>query len=407
MRTILLVILCVAACKGKGAGGGQSFHDGVQALCDLPDHVPAPGESYEKRLAGVAAWAESNIKNPEVRQLGGMTGNKASLVAAAQKANVAPCKLADNDMALQSFADAMQIVCSAPATADGAYFKGHLLNPDVIKLFSALAEASPADQAAKMQAAITRAGLGGCAIVEKMTARTVEHAPTVTGVHLAELAPRAVTVAASQSGIAVESKPIVAVTNGAVAPGELETVANHTVIKVVDRFLATLAAEAKTHGGALPRVQLVVDPAVPAALLLELVDTADHAGFKDLALVVNADGAARAIPFTRGTGTGAGLQPVAAIAGDKISVYSVSGQEGTAQQPKATVASSTELVTTLAEIVARRFKPGQRTDEDRWITVAVATTVPVQRIAEILAVIRANKDGSELFPRVGLSAVLK
>lgn len=401
MRRFLLV-LCLVACKHKSASDGQSFHDGVQALCDLPDHVPAPGDSYERRLAGTVAWADANIKNPEVKQLGGLTGSKDALVAAAQKANVAPCKLVDNGMALQSFADAMEAICAAPATGAPAYLKSHLLNPEAITLFSAIGAAAPADGVAKMQAAVAKAGLGGCALLERVAAKTVEHAPTVTGVHLAELAPRAVTVVASPNSITVENKSIVAVTNGAVAPAELETVANHTVIKLVTKFMTTLAAQAKAHGGALPRVQLVIDPAVPAALLIELAGSAAQAGFKDLALVVNADGGARAIPF-RVDLVGAGLQPVAAISGDKIVVYSLSGQEGTAQQPKATVASPAELVTTLADIVGRRFKPGQRTDQDRQITITVDPTVPVQRVADVFAVVRAGKDGGELFPQIGLA----
>ncbi|MEO8554990.1 MAG: hypothetical protein ABI678_33655, partial [Kofleriaceae bacterium] len=194
MRTFLLVVLCLAACKHEAKSEGQSFHDGVQALCDLPDHVPPPGESYEKRLAGTLAWADANIKNPEVKQLGRLTGKPDAIVAAAQKANVTPCKLVDNGMALQSFADAMQAVCAAPAAGDPAYFKGHLLNPEVIKLFSALGDVAPADRVARMQAAVTKAGLGACALLERMAAKTVDHAPTVTGVHLAELAPRGVTV---------------------------------------------------------------------------------------------------------------------------------------------------------------------------------------------------------------------
>ena len=63
MRIYWLVILWAAACK---SGSGQSFHDGVQALCDLPAHVPDTGESYEVRLAAAGKCAEANVTNSDV-----------------------------------------------------------------------------------------------------------------------------------------------------------------------------------------------------------------------------------------------------------------------------------------------------------------------------------------------------
>src|SRR4051812_24190259 len=207
MRRFLLVVLCLVACKHKPASDGQSFHDGVQALCDVPDHVPA-GDSYEKRLAGTMAWADANIQNPEVKQLGGLTGTKEALVAAARKANVAPCKLADNGMALQSFAEALEAVCAAPPSGDPASSKRRVLNPEVIELLRSMDDASPADRVTRMQAAVARAGLGGCAVLEKIAAKPIDHAPTVTGVHFAELAPGAVSVLVSPSSITVANKPI-------------------------------------------------------------------------------------------------------------------------------------------------------------------------------------------------------
>lgn len=383
MRWLLLLVLI--ACKSKPAAPtGQSFHDGVQALCDLPDHVPA-GATPEQRLAGVATWSTANITNGEVVLL---TGKKDALAAAAQKAGVAPCKLVDNDMALQSFTAAMKLVCNAPATADPAYYKSNLLNPEVIALFGALGNLSPADRSAKMQAAVDRAALGSCALFEKMAAATVEHAPAITGgMRLSELAPRGVTVVASQSMISIDQKALVSVANGVA-----------TDLPVVDRYLA---AEVQARGTPLPRLQIEIDPKLPASMLASLVTAADRAGFRDLALVVNADGASRAIPFAR-AGAPTGLELVIGITADKLVLYSANGQEGTAQQPKASVATPAELVVALVEIASRRFKVGQRTDDDRRIIVAPDPTVTVQRVADVLAVIRATKDGNDLFPLVTL-----
>ncbi|MEO6775586.1 MAG: hypothetical protein ABI467_21675 [Kofleriaceae bacterium] len=390
MRTLWIVVLCLCACKGHHQDK-QSFHDGVQALCDLPDHVPDSGQPYDQRLAAVSAWATANITNPDVHKLGGLAATKDALAAAVQRAGLAHCKLLDNGMALQSFTEGMKVMCAGKPD-DPAYFKGHLLNRDVIELFEAFAKVAPAERAAKLRAAVARANLGSCALLEKLVAAPAANAPAVTGLGLVELAPHAVSIVATESGVAVEGKPIAQIANGALAPAELATIGH---------FLTELAAT--TKGGTLTRVQLVVAPTLTAQVLNELVDTIDHAGYKDLALVVNADGVSRAIPFVRReVAAGKGVRPIVAIAGSTLRLYSGDGSEGTAAQPKATVASPAELAAALNELAARRWH-GKRTDDDRWLYVTDDPTTPIQRVADVLAVMRATQDGGELFPRIALA----
>src|SRR5574337_1355788 len=133
MRVLALVVV-LAACGHKA---DQSYADGVRALCDLPNHVPPPDQPYDKRLAGLGAWAEANITNSEAKAIGG-EGN-ADLQKAVAKAGVEHCLLLDYDMQLQRFSDAMTVVCTANA-ADPTYFKSHLLNTEVIRLMGALGD---------------------------------------------------------------------------------------------------------------------------------------------------------------------------------------------------------------------------------------------------------------------------
>jgi hypothetical protein len=93
-----------------------------------------------------------------------------------------------------------------------------------------------------------------------------------------------------------------------------------------------------------------------------------------------------------------------AFSKDKLLVWSISGQEGTLQKPKATVATAGELAPVLGEIVARRWKTTPRSEDDRSIIVMIDPAVPMQRIAEVLAAVRAMPDGKELFPSILLSS---
>src|SRR5258705_11293537 len=99
----LATCLVLAACSSgtpepsaTPAAATQSFRDGVQALCDVPDHVPDNGEPYDKRLAAVADWAEHQVTNPDAKQVGNLhdlAANRDALAAAVKKASVEHCKL--------------------------------------------------------------------------------------------------------------------------------------------------------------------------------------------------------------------------------------------------------------------------------------------------------------------------
>lgn len=369
MRTLWIVMLGLCACKGHSKAHVQSFKDGVQALCDVPGHVPLAPTAAE-RIAGAKAWVAANVTNPDVQRLGGVDVKPELLAAAVEQAGLSQCTLINNDLALQNFEEALKDVCKRGAQAQ-------VLNPKVRMLVEG--DAPPAKRIADLRAAVASANLGACPYLEKLQAVPAANAPTVTGLGLVELAPSAISITASDAGVVVAGKPVDRAK--------------------LDAAMTELAAARST----LTRVQILVAPALTAQVLDDLVDAISHAGYKDLALVVNADGVSRAIPFTRSdVATGKGVRPIVAIDATTFRLSSADGSEGTAQQPKATLASPAQLAAALTELATRRWN-GKRTDEDRWLYVTIDPATPIQRVADALAVVRATKDGGELFPRIAIT----
>ena len=291
----------------------------------------------------------------------------------------------------------MKLLCSASSTHDAAYFKSHLLNPDVISMFAAMGDLSPADRMARMREAIAKAGLTSCALTEHMSAAPA-NAPKVTGAGFVELDASAPVVVATQNGIVIEGKMILALRDGAVAPDELEGGAMGIALPRVREFMKALLA-------AKP-VQLVIDPHLTYKVLVELIFTIKQLGIADFSIVVAVGDAAKGIPLTLRTATPGprpGVRPVVSIDGDKLLLWSISGTEGTLKKPKLVAATAAEIGKALAEIVGRRWSTGKRSDDDRSIVVMAAGTTPMQTVADVLAVVRATPDGKELFPLIDLS----
>jgi biopolymer transport protein ExbD len=326
-----------------------------------------------------------------------------------QKAGVAQCKLLDNGMALQSFADAMKLACGAPPS-DPAYFRANLLNPEVIQLFGALGNVLPQERAARVHAAIARAQITSCPAIDAATHAQAD-VPKVHGAGFVSPDYPTLAVVATDHGIVIDGKAIVAVTNGAVDPAEIDGGALGIEIHRVHDFIKA-AADALATRGTPTRVQLVIAPALPYRLLVQLAYSAKRAGITDFGLVVSVADALAAIPIRipdkRPPGTTpTGLQLMVAITDDKLTLWSASGSEGTLQKPKVVTTSCDELAKALAEIRDRRWPDSKRPDADRSIFVLADSGIAVQRVADVLAVVRATADGKELFPDVVLSTGLQ
>jgi hypothetical protein len=364
-----------------------------------------------QRLAAVARWADANVTNPDARKIGSVDHDldKERLANAAKKAGILRCKLLDNGMALQSYADAMKVVCNAPTSDLPAYFKGHLLNPEVIRLFATLEDYNPADRVQRISDAIARAGITSCASLPKF-ARSALTVPTVQDGGLVDVEPLAPMVIATTQSISIDGKAIIALENGAIAPDELEGGAQGIMIPRVREFLRALAAQLPP-AAQMPALELALDPSLTGRVLFDLAFSSARGGFTRLGLVVHAGAGNKAIPIELPQKRPATTQPGPAPLGmalafskDKLLVWSISGQEGTLQKPKATVATAGELAPVLGEIVARRWKTTPRSEDDRSIIVMIDPAVPMQRIAEVLAAVRAMPDGKELFPSILLSS---
>ena len=91
---------------------------------------------------------------------------------------------------------------------------------------------------------------------------------------------------------------------------------------------------------------------------------------------------------------------------DKLLVWSVTGEEGTLRDPKATLAptDTAKLSAVLAEIVQRRWPYGVRPADGNRIVVQADGDIPMQTVASIFGAVRATPDGKPLFPDIMLSS---
>jgi hypothetical protein len=345
-----------------------------------------------------------------------LEANKQALTDASKKAGVMSCKLLDNGMALQSFADAMKVVCAAPTQPhlDGAhkpdpsaYLRSHLLNPEVIRMVERLGNLTPGDQMNVLRDAMSRAGLASCALVDLAARQQARQAPTVHGGGFVEVG-QGPTVAATAEAIIVEGKPVVSLKNGAVDPVEIDGSWGLKIPRLVK--ITKAIADARGPGS---RVNLLVDPGLSYKTLLHLIVSTKEAGFREFDVVVDVANEMKAIPIkipdhvepaALALGSPPWLKMVVTIDKDKLLLWSISGKEGTLQKPKLVAHTPDEIAAALARIVDERWHGGTRPEDDRSIVVMADNSTMMQRVADVLAVVRVGADGKELFPNILLSS---
>jgi biopolymer transport protein TolR len=107
------------------------------------------------------------------------------------------------------------------------------------------------------------------------------------------------------------------------------------------------------------------------------------------------------------------LQLAIAITQTKISLFSLSGQEGTLEAPRVEIAASKpaeeydlgELTEAAAEIVARRWPDrGDRPDKSTEVILIPDPEIPYHVIVAVMDAVRATTDGQLLFPDVIFSS---
>jgi biopolymer transport protein ExbD len=300
----------------------------------------------------------------------------------------------------QSFTEAMQLVCDAPSTHDASYFKTHLSNPEVIREFAAIGDSSPADRMTRMRAAVAKAGLASCKLLDQMAAVTIEHAPKVAAAPGAiDLDDRSPVVIATPTAIVIDGKAILQLTDGQPTADELQGSAHDIKLPRVTSFLKATLEELSRHG-AVPRLALVVDPQLTYKLFIQLVYSAKQAGFRDFGIVVTVGTATKVIPITlpdKAPPVPGALGLMLGVTSKNLLLWSISGQEGTLQAPKVTTTRTDELAKALADIATRHAA-------DKDIIVMADEPTPMQAVAEAYAVVRKTADGHDLFPTILLSA---
>ena len=321
---------------------------------------------------------------------------------------VCACKgSAKESAAGQSFAEGMKLICDAPAN-DPVYFKTNLKNVDVVKLVGSIGGLAPAERVKRMRDAVAKAGLTSCAFIDAQAAAPFEHVPKVAAAPGASEVGDGPMLIATSTGIVVDGKALIAITNGQPDPAEIEGGAIGLVLPRVERFLAAMI-QADAKRDPMQPLQLVIDPKLPYKLLIQVMFSAKKAGFVSFGIVVSAGGVTKSIPLVlpdradpKHPDPTQPLGMMVALNNGKLLLWSTSGVEGTLQAPK-TVTSPADLVKALDEIRTRRWTKAPRSDVDNQIIVMANATDSMQSVAEVLAVVRATPDGRDLFPRILLS----
>src|SRR5262249_16690923 len=143
---------------------------------------------------------------------------------------------------------------------------------------------------------------------------------------------------------------------------------------------------------------VAIDKSLPYKLFAEVLYSTKAAGVRELAIAARGkqlgvvpmtvpDKSAKSDVSAGSTGL---LQLKVELTKDKVTLWSVSGLEGTSGAPKL-IAARTEmakLTAALAEIVKRRFAV-RRADADRSIIVMVSGGTPMQDILDVLVAVRS------------------
>ncbi len=295
----------------------------------------------------------------------------------------------------QSFHDAIRLICNPPANANAAYWKANLRNPEAITLFESIGDLAMADRQRAMKGALQKADLGRCPAFEQAAKQPFAFAPAVPAAPGAlELDPKATVVTATAREIAIDGKRIVGLTDGAPDPSDVAAAG----VPKVQGYLGVVSAEARKAGGTVPPVALVIAPQLTYQRLIELVMNAKAAGFTSYGVVVKVGDQPAVLPITlpASTASTAGTRLVVTVTGDSYLVWSLGGEDGTLQAPKLTAKTPAELASGLVAIAGRH-------PDAKAIILMAANKESIQRVVEVMAVLRKAPDGRDLFAETWLS----
>jgi hypothetical protein len=211
----------------------------------------------------------------------------------------------------------------------------------------------------------------------------------VTGPGVEPAHPLAATVFYSLHQLSVDDDALIDIgTDGLIAPS------------VMDNILLTLEQRVKSDDP----VGIALDGTLTFVRVATFLGRLKSAGFKNIVLLTRERGQ---IPLTLPDPDelGNGLRPYVSVQSNVISLYSLSGEEGTTAAPKLSIpvsAGTTKLTAALAEIVQRRWPTGTRTPADLTITIQMEQTASALLMMQLIAAVRADSSRA-LFPRVFLT----
>ncbi len=365
------ITLALASGVGAGCGGEQSYAAGVKIICDAPDKAGVERVAPADRQRVISEWASKRLKNKRARslfaELGSSTarGRKKLLQDAARETGLDTCALAQG---------------VAP------------IRPEVLRR---LAEVPPA--------------------------------------HFVDIPGDAPTVVVGKHAIDVDVRQVLSLRNGDVDPALRDPRGGWRVERLI-KALAAVRADAggDKAAGAGPLV-LYFDRDTPYRVVLRVVVSAmrPRAGFKDIRFVVRSGGVPRALRMSvpdraRRAAKAVWVRPAMAsgelplglvlgIYGERIALWSISGEEGTNAKPSVTLPLTRDegvgprtidedaLTKALATIVARRWRGAKRSMSSKEIIVMGEKTLPFRLLARVIAAAHGRPDAPPLFPRVLLS----
>lgn len=172
----------------------------------------------------------------------------------------------------------------------------------------------------------------------------------------------------------------------------------------LDKLMRLL--EQKVTGDA--PLAITLDASVPYRRVGQLLDVLKRAGFRNLALVVGSGNSMIPLELLEPAEAATGVvRPVVTINRTRLTLWSVTGAEGTKQAPRMSLALGSPpalepLTHALAEIVQRRWPDGKRGAADLAIIVELDGNSSADTMLRTLAAIRSDGPRT-LFPNIYLS----